>query len=165
MDETVLQEILDELFSTLEASETQNGAMLSFLKNRGVVSEEEFAPFLEGAAKASNVRWRATRARVNYLLSKAPEATEVSQETSSSANETKKNQYVAQQSPEEHKDSVEGERTAEKPERDSRTEDDKDAPRQDSDSNPTVEERTADKPAKKDAAEARTDRTSSALQK
>lgn len=147
MDETALQEILDELFSALEALETQNEAMLQFLKNRIGVSDEEFAPFLERAARASNVRWRATRVRVNHLLSKAPNPPKVSRETSNSAIETKKDRQVVQQSPEEQKDSGEQESTPEKPEQDSKAEGDKDAPRQASDSNPRTEESTAGRPA------------------
>lgn len=100
MDEKGAQELLDELFSAMEALETQNGAILQFLKNRGVVRDEDFAPFLEEAAKSSNVRWRATRIRVNHLLSKAPKANELSEEIPAPATEKNKDQDAVQQSPE-----------------------------------------------------------------
>jgi hypothetical protein len=148
MDETVLQEILDELFSALETLETQNGAMLQFLKNQGIAKDEEFATFLRDAGKASNVRWRATRARVNRLLT--PKANEAAKEPSPSANETKKSENAPQQSSEEHKDLAEPEKGAEKTKQDSGAERDKGAPQEASDSNPKVAESTTDKPAKAD---------------
>jgi hypothetical protein len=146
MDETVLQEILDELFSALETLETQNGAMLQFLKNQGLAKDDEFAALLRGAGKASNVRWRATRARVNHLLS--PKAKKVEKEPSPSANETKKSENAPEQSSEEHKDLAEPEKGAEKTEPDSRTEEDEVAPNEAPDSNPKTEESSADQPAK-----------------
>ena len=146
MDETVLQEILDELFSALETLETQNGAMLQFLKNQGVVKDEDFATFLRDAGKASNVRWRATRARVNRLLS--PKANEAEKEPSPSANETKKSENAPQQPSEEHKDLAEPERGAGKTEQDPRAGKNEGAPQEAPDSNPKTEESTADQPAK-----------------
>ena len=80
MDETILQEMLDELFSALESVETQNGAILQFLKDRGIASDQDLAPFLEKAGNTSNVRWRAVRARINHLLSSAAKTRERSQE-------------------------------------------------------------------------------------
>jgi hypothetical protein len=70
------QELLDELGSTLENLETQQGALLQCLKEKGVVSDEELAPFLTQASNASNVRWRAARLRLERILSGAQQKKE-----------------------------------------------------------------------------------------
>jgi hypothetical protein len=76
MDEKIVQEILHELFSSLEALETQSSAVLQFLKDKGIAKEGEFAPYLEQAGNASGVRWMATRARIDYLVSGAMKSAE-----------------------------------------------------------------------------------------
>jgi hypothetical protein len=76
MDEKIMQEILHELFSSLEDLETQSRAILQFLKDKGITNEKELAPYFERAGTASSVRWRAVRARIDYLLSSALKTTE-----------------------------------------------------------------------------------------
>ena len=76
MNENIAQELLHELFSSLEALETQSTAILSFLKDKGIASEEELAPHFEQAGNASSVRWHAARVRIDYLLSSAKKTAE-----------------------------------------------------------------------------------------
>ncbi|HMH79512.1 MAG TPA: hypothetical protein VK514_04780 [Candidatus Acidoferrum sp.] len=69
MDEKVAQLILDELFSSLEVLETQTAAVLQFLKEKAGSSDEQLAPYLEQAGKASSIKRRAARVRIDYLIS------------------------------------------------------------------------------------------------
>ena len=76
INEDVAQEILHQLFSSLEALETQCAAILQFLKEKGIASEEELAVHFEQAGNASSIRWRAARLRIDHLLSSAIKAAE-----------------------------------------------------------------------------------------
>src|ERR1700686_3699141 len=64
-----IKEILGELFSLLETFETQSLALTQFLKDQGIATDEKLAPYLDRAGNASSVKWRAARARMQYLLS------------------------------------------------------------------------------------------------
>jgi hypothetical protein len=66
-----IEETVRELLPYLEDLETQSGAILEFLKDKGHLSDEEFAPYLQKAAEASSVKWRAARVRLEYLFSLA----------------------------------------------------------------------------------------------
>jgi hypothetical protein len=67
-----INEILDELFSLLETFETQSLALTQFLKDQGIATDEKLVPYLDRAGNASSVKWRAARARMQYLLSPVP---------------------------------------------------------------------------------------------
>jgi hypothetical protein len=64
-------QFLDELFSALEDLETQSAGVVQFLKDKGLATDDELAPYLEAAADASEVRWRAARLRMDALLAAA----------------------------------------------------------------------------------------------
>ena len=72
----IVQEILHDLFSSMEALETQNTAILQFLKDKGIATDEELASHLEQAGNASSVRWRGVRVRADYLFASAIKAAE-----------------------------------------------------------------------------------------
>src|ERR1700687_4163128 len=86
MDENnnnIVQEILHDLFSSLEALETQNTAILQFLKDKGIATDEELASHLEQAGNASSVRWRGVRVRADFLFASAIKAAEQAAEKES----------------------------------------------------------------------------------
>jgi hypothetical protein len=68
MNNEAMKEVLNELFSHLEKLETQNEAILQFLKEKKRVTDKQLAPYLEQAGNASSVKWRAARVRINHLL-------------------------------------------------------------------------------------------------
>lgn len=69
MDSAITDEILEELSSVLQRVEAQSAAILEFIKDKGMIKEDELASYLERANAASSVRWRATRVRLAHLLS------------------------------------------------------------------------------------------------
>jgi hypothetical protein len=78
MDEKIVQEIMHELFSSLERLDTQNSAILQFLKDKGIARDEELTPYMEQASNAANVRWLAVRVRIDHLASGAIKSAEKS---------------------------------------------------------------------------------------
>lgn len=76
MDQDIVQEMLHEMFASLEALDTQTAALRQFLKDKGLASDQDLAPYLEKAGNASGVRWLALRVRMDYLLSSAMKPTE-----------------------------------------------------------------------------------------
>jgi len=73
MDAQVAQELLNELGSSLENLETQQAALLQFLKDKGIVRDDQLAPYLNEAGNASSVRWRAAHVRLEHIFSAAAE--------------------------------------------------------------------------------------------
>jgi hypothetical protein len=71
MDVQVAQELLNELGSSLENLEAQQAALMQFLKDKGIVTDEELDPYLNEAGNASSVRWRAARVRLEHIFSTA----------------------------------------------------------------------------------------------
>jgi hypothetical protein len=69
MDRAITDEILEELSSALQRVEAQSSAILELVRDKGIVKEDELAPYLERANAASSVRWRAVRIRLEGLLS------------------------------------------------------------------------------------------------
>src|SRR5579862_5072718 len=66
-----IAEIFDEVFTLMEDLETRSVAVLEYLKEQGGVTDEKLAPYLDRAAAASDVRWRAARARMEHLGAQA----------------------------------------------------------------------------------------------
>lgn len=69
MNVDLAQELLNELGSSLESLEKQHGALLQLLKDKDIVTDDQLAPYLTKAGKASNVRWLAARIRLEHLFS------------------------------------------------------------------------------------------------
>jgi len=105
------EEILEELLPPLEALETQSGAVLQFLKEKGIATDEQLAPYLEQARNASNVRWRAARLRINRLLAPAFANAEKSREIKSAESAAKPESKAG---PEPQKQTTASDRAAER---------------------------------------------------
>ena len=86
MDLSVTEEILDSVLPSFEVLESQTGAILQFLKDKGIATDEQLAPYLEQSRNASIIRWRAVRLRINRLLAPAAKAAEKGTEMREAAN-------------------------------------------------------------------------------
>ncbi len=89
MEPSVIEHILDELLPSFEELETQSGAILQFLKDKGIATDEGLAPYVEQARSASAVRWRAARLRINRVLTPAFKMAEKTAEEERSESTTK----------------------------------------------------------------------------
>jgi hypothetical protein len=81
MKSEAVKEVLNTLFSHLEKLETQTEGLTQFLKEKKKVTDAQLAPYLEQAGKASNVRWRAARVRIEYLIDGAEREEEKARES------------------------------------------------------------------------------------
>jgi hypothetical protein len=81
MNVDLAQELLNELGSSLQSLETEQAALLQFLKDNGVLTDDQFAPYLAQAGKASSVRWRAAHVRLEHLFSSERQKEEKLRET------------------------------------------------------------------------------------
>jgi len=72
MSDNSAKEVLSDLFPYLESLETKCAAILAFLKEKGIATDEQLAPYFEQAADASGVRWHAARLRMEHLFAVAP---------------------------------------------------------------------------------------------
>ena len=81
MNVDLAQELLNELGSSLKNLETEQAALLQFLKDNGVLTDDQFAPYLAQAGKASSVRWRAAHVRLERLFSSERQKEEKLRET------------------------------------------------------------------------------------
>lgn len=99
MDEAQVQQIVDELLSSLEPLETQSSAVLQFLKAKGLATDEELAPFLDQAGNTANVRWLAVKVRIAALISSAMKPSEESSESAATKNTQTNSRQVAETKP------------------------------------------------------------------
>jgi hypothetical protein len=76
MNADLAQELLNQLGSSLENLETQQAALLQFLKDEGVISDEKLALYIDKASVTSEVRWRAARVRLERIISSEKEKEE-----------------------------------------------------------------------------------------
>jgi hypothetical protein len=78
----IIDEILDDLIPTFEKLESRSLAILRFLKDKNIATEKELQPFLDQAANASEVEWRAARLRLRHLFVSAFDALQKAAEDS-----------------------------------------------------------------------------------
>src|SRR5262249_1417012 len=79
-EDNAIREIFEGLFDLLENLETQNVAILQFLKENADATDQRLKPYLDQAGNAASVKWRAHRARMEHLFSPIPEAAKAQQE-------------------------------------------------------------------------------------
>jgi len=68
MRDNPAEQVLSDQFGYLELLETQSGALLHFLKDHKIASDEQLAPYMEQSADASSIKWRAARVRMQHLF-------------------------------------------------------------------------------------------------
>lgn len=76
MNDEVVKKVMGEFWPHFEVMETQCAAILQFLKDKGIATDEQLAPYLEQAGNTSYVKWLTTRLRVEHIFSSTPEEPE-----------------------------------------------------------------------------------------
>lgn len=71
MGVSAAEQVFEEILPYLEILDSQIGAIVQLLKDKGITSSKEFAQYTERADKASNVRELGLRVRMEYLFSQA----------------------------------------------------------------------------------------------
>ena len=104
MNMSVVDRLMDEMIPSLEALETQNAAILEFLKDKKITTDETLAPYLERAGNASNVRWRASRLRITSMLSSAMRSDEQSAQQEKEASDKEADSKEQNQAQAQHKE-------------------------------------------------------------
>jgi hypothetical protein len=69
-----IAEIFDEVFTLMQDLETRSTAVFEYLQEQGGATDEKLVPYLDRAAGAADVRWRAARARMEHLLAPKPKS-------------------------------------------------------------------------------------------
>ena len=75
MSENPIKQILGDLLPYFEELEAKSSAILQLLRDKQIASDEELSHYLEHAAEASNVKWRAARVRFEHLFAASPDST------------------------------------------------------------------------------------------
>ena len=101
MNEELAKKLLEELIPHLESMETQGMAILQLLRDKGIVKEKQFAPYLDRAGDTSSVKWLATRLRMEHLISMAAMDDSKSQETTTRTSSDQKTQPEASEAAQE----------------------------------------------------------------
>ncbi|MGC2404502.1 MAG: hypothetical protein WA510_32225 [Acidobacteriaceae bacterium] len=65
------EQAFEEILPYLEILDAQIGGVIQLLKDKGITTTEEFAKYVEGADRGSNVREVGFRVRMEYLFSSA----------------------------------------------------------------------------------------------
>src|ERR1700742_4850034 len=96
-DANLIAEIFDEMFTLMQDLETRSVAVLEYLQEQGGVTDEKLAPYLDRAAAAADVRWRAARARMEHLLAPKPKSsTDVGKDENAKGKEAENGEAKAQ---------------------------------------------------------------------
>ncbi len=75
MNDNPAHQVFSDLLGYLELLEAQTGAILQFLKEKGIATDEQLAPYLERAANAASVKWGAARVRMEHLFTLSQQVT------------------------------------------------------------------------------------------
>jgi len=95
IDSDVAQQFLDELLPVFESLEAQTNAILRFVKDSGMATDQDLAPYLQQAGDAAGVKWRAARLRFSRLLSLMERSEEQAADTRKQSKEAEAEQTQA----------------------------------------------------------------------